>query len=101
MRIKSRAVRQMIQTAGARLLALHRTARPEHPATRTRQLLRKSRLCFSQNVKGSRACREIGGGLAFLPLRDSLLVHPVAPGDRSQALLTILYPKEHLEASGA
>ena len=24
------------------------------------------------------ACREIGGGLALLPLRDSLLVDPVA-----------------------
>lgn len=38
-----------------------------------------------------RACREIGDGLAFLPLRDSLLVDPVALGERSQALLTILY----------
>jgi hypothetical protein len=37
------------------------------------------------------ACREIGDGLALPPLRDSLLVDPVALGERSQALLTILY----------
>ena len=38
-----------------------------------------------------RACREIGDGLTLLPLRDGLLVDPIAPGERSQALLTILY----------
>ena len=37
------------------------------------------------------ACREIGDGLALLPLRDSLLVDPVALSEGSQALLTILY----------
>ena len=37
------------------------------------------------------ACRTIGDGLALLPLRDSLLVDPVALGKCSQALLTILY----------
>ena len=37
------------------------------------------------------SCREIGGGLARLPLRDSFLVDPVALGERSQALLAILY----------
>ena len=37
------------------------------------------------------ACRQIGDGLALLPLRDGLLVDPVALGERSQALLTILY----------
>ena len=37
------------------------------------------------------ACRDIGDSLALLPLRDSLLVDPVAPGQRPQALLTILY----------
>ena len=36
-------------------------------------------------------CRAIGDGLALLPLGGSLLVDPVAPGERSQALLTILY----------
>src|SRR6516225_8173624 len=35
------------------------------------------------------ACREINDGLALLPLRDSLLVDPVAPSEGSQALLTI------------
>ena len=35
--------------------------------------------------------REISDGLAFLPLRDSLLVDPIALGERPQALLTILY----------
>jgi hypothetical protein len=34
---------------------------------------------------------EIGDGLAPLPLRDSLLVDPVALSEASQALLTILY----------
>ena len=29
------------------------------------------------------ACREIGDGLALLSLRDSLLVDPVALGERS------------------
>src|SRR6476661_7324998 len=38
-----------------------------------------------------RACREIGDGLTLLPLRDSLLVDPIALGQRPQALLTILY----------
>jgi hypothetical protein len=37
------------------------------------------------------ACREISNGLALLLLRDSFLVDPVAPGECSQALLTILY----------
>ena len=37
------------------------------------------------------ACRTIGDGLALLPLRDSLLVDPLALGECSQALLTILY----------
>ena len=37
------------------------------------------------------ACREIGDGLAFFPLRDRLRVDTVALGERSQALLTILY----------
>ena len=35
------------------------------------------------------ACRTIGDGLALLPLRDSLLVDPLALGECSQALLTI------------
>ena len=37
------------------------------------------------------ACRQIGDGLALFPLRDSLLIDSVALGERSQALLTILY----------
>src|SRR5260370_41305733 len=37
------------------------------------------------------ACREISDGLTLLPLRDSLLVDPVALSEGSQALLTILY----------
>src|SRR6516225_6289198 len=37
------------------------------------------------------ACREVNDGLALLPLRDSLLVDPVALSEGSQALLTILY----------
>jgi len=36
------------------------------------------------------ASRTIGDSLALLPLRDSLLVDPVALGETSQALLTIL-----------
>ena len=40
--------------------------------------------------------------LALLPLRDSLLVDPVALGDRSQALLTILYcSTDRLRRGGA
>src|SRR5271157_3891458 len=37
------------------------------------------------------ACRGISDGLTLLPLRDSLLVDPVALSEGSQALLTILY----------
>src|SRR5215468_3291493 len=37
------------------------------------------------------ACREISDGLTLLPLRDSLLVDPVAPGEGTQVLLAILY----------
>ena len=48
------------------------------------------------------ACREIGDSLALLPLRDSLLVDPVALGERSQALLTILYcSTDRLRRGGA
>ena len=48
------------------------------------------------------ACRKIGNGLALLPLRDSLLVDTVAPGERSQALLTILYcSTDRLRRGGA
>ena len=36
------------------------------------------------------ACREIGDGLALPPLRDRLLVDPVALGERSQALVMAL-----------
>lgn len=47
-------------------------------------------------------CREIGDGLTQLPLRDSLLVDPVALGERSQALLTILYcSTDNLSRCGA
>src|SRR3990167_5055875 len=35
--------------------------------------------------------RQIGDGAALLPLRDRLLVDPVAPGKAPQALLTMLY----------
>jgi len=35
--------------------------------------------------------REVGDGVAPLPLRNSLLVDPVALGEGSQARLTILY----------
>src|SRR6476620_11716492 len=47
-------------------------------------------------------CREIGDSLALLPLRDSLLVDPMALGERSQALLTILYcSTDRLRRGGA
>ena len=35
------------------------------------------------------ACRAIGDGLALLPLRDSLLVDPVALGERSSSALRL------------
>jgi len=35
------------------------------------------------------ACREINDGFALLPLRDSLLLDPVALSEGSQALLTV------------
>src|SRR3546814_20471772 len=38
-----------------------------------------------------RAGRKIGDGRAFLPLRNRLLIDPVALGQNPQALLTTLY----------
>ena len=63
------------------------------------------RLVFNNKRSGLRfpwACRAIGDGLPQLPLRDSLLVDPVTPGESSQALLTILYcSTDCLRRSGA